>query len=74
MWSNSAAWCPSRVLGLGAQPPDPSRDGMPNDGRESLRRAFHRATLHGLCIAIVELAFNLPGGGLRNALDPGLKR
>jgi peptide/nickel transport system permease protein len=61
-------------LGLGAQPPDPSWGGMLNDGRESIRRVAHLTTLPGLCIMFTVLAFNLLGDGLRDALDPRLKR
>ena len=61
-------------LGLGAQPPDPSWGGMLNDGRESIRRVSHLTTLPGLCIMMTVLAFNLLGDGLRDALDPRLKR
>jgi len=61
-------------LGLGAQPPDPSWGGMLNDGREAIRRASHLTTLPGLCIMVTVLAFNLLGDGLRDALDPRLKR
>jgi peptide/nickel transport system permease protein len=61
-------------IGLGAQPPDPSWGGMLNDGRESIRRAAHLTTIPGLCIMATVLAFNLLGDGLRDALDPRLKR
>jgi peptide/nickel transport system permease protein len=61
-------------IGLGAQPPDPSWGGMLNDGRESIRRVSHLTTLPGLCIMMTVLAFNLLGDGLRDALDPRLKR
>jgi peptide/nickel transport system permease protein len=61
-------------LGLGAQPPDPSWGGMLNDGREAIRRVSHLTTLPGLCIMVTVLAFNLLGDGLRDALDPRLKR
>jgi peptide/nickel transport system permease protein len=61
-------------IGLGAQPPDPSWGGMLNDGREAIRRDSYLATLPGLCIMITVLAFNLLGDGLRDALDPRLKR
>jgi peptide/nickel transport system permease protein len=61
-------------LGLGAQPPDPSWGGMLNDGREAIRRASYLTTLPGLCIMVTVLAFNLLGDGLRDALDPRLKR
>jgi peptide/nickel transport system permease protein len=61
-------------IGLGAQPPDPSWGGMLNDGRESIRRVAHLTTIPGLCIMVTVLAFNLLGDGLRDALDPRLKR
>jgi peptide/nickel transport system permease protein len=61
-------------IGLGAQPPDPSWGSMLSDGRDSLRRASHLATLPGLCIMTTVLAFNLLGDGLRDALDPRMKR
>jgi peptide/nickel transport system permease protein len=61
-------------IGLGAQPPDPSWGGMLNDGREAIRRAAHLTTIPGLCIMVTVLAFNLLGDGLRDALDPRLKR
>jgi len=61
-------------LGLGAQPPDPSWGGMLNDGRAAIRRVSHLTTLPGLCIMMTVLAFNLLGDGLRDALDPRLKR
>ena len=61
-------------IGLGAQPPDPSWGGMLNDGREAIRRAAHLTTIPGLCIMVTVLAFNLLGDGLRDALDPRMKR
>ena len=61
-------------IGLGAQPPDPSWGGMLNDGRESIRRVAHLTTIPGLCIMVTVLAFNLLGDGVRDALDPRLKR
>ncbi len=61
-------------LGLGAQPPDPSWGGMLNDGRAAIRRVPHLTMLPGLCIMMTVLAFNLLGDGLRDALDPRLKR
>jgi peptide/nickel transport system permease protein len=61
-------------IGLGAQPPDPSWGAMLNDGRAYLRREPALATLPGLCIMGAVLAFNLLGDGLRDALDPKLRR
>ena len=61
-------------IGLGAQPPEPSWGGMLSDGREAIRRTSHLATFPGVCIMATVLAFNVLGDGLRDALDPRLKR
>ena len=61
-------------LGLGAQPPTPEWGTMLADAREFMLRAWWVVTLPGLTILITVLAFNLLGDGLRDALDPKLKR
>jgi len=61
-------------LGLGAQPPTPEWGTMLSDAREFIRRAWWVMTFPGLAILIVVLSFNLMGDGLRDALDPRLKR
>jgi len=61
-------------LGLGAQPPQPEWGTMLADARELLLRAWWTVTFPGLMILITVLAFNLLGDGLRDALDPKLKR
>jgi dipeptide transport system permease protein len=61
-------------LGLGAQPPTPEWGTMLADAREFVLRAWWVVTLPGLAILITVLAFNLMGDGLRDALDPKLKR
>ena len=61
-------------LGLGAQPPSPEWGTMLADAREFVLRAWWVVTLPGLAILLTVLAFNLLGDGLRNALDPKLKR
>jgi dipeptide transport system permease protein len=61
-------------LGLGAQPPTPEWGTMLADAREFVLRAWWVVTLPGLAILITVLAFNLLGDGLRDALDPKLKR
>ncbi|HEX3710208.1 MAG TPA: ABC transporter permease subunit [Pseudolabrys sp.] len=61
-------------LGLGAQPPTPEWGTMLADAREFILRAWWVVTLPGLMILITVLAFNLFGDGLRDALDPKLKR
>jgi dipeptide transport system permease protein len=61
-------------LGLGAQPPLPEWGTMLADAREFVQRAWWVVTFPGLMILIAVLAFNLVGDGLRDALDPKLKR
>ena len=57
-------------LGLGSQPPTSDWGAMLADGRNFLSNAAHLATIPGLAIFLVVLAFNLLGDGLRDALDP----
>lgn len=61
-------------LGLGAQPPTPEWGTMLADAREFIRRAWWVMTFPGLAILITVLSFNLMGDGLRDALDPRLKK
>jgi dipeptide transport system permease protein len=61
-------------LGLWAQPPSPEWGTMLADAREFVLRAWWVVTFPGLMILIAVLAFNLMGDGLRDALDPKLKR
>jgi len=61
-------------LGLGAQPPTPEWGSMLVSALEFILRAPWVVTFPGLAILITVLAFNLMGDGLRDALDPKLKR
>jgi dipeptide transport system permease protein len=61
-------------LGLGAQPPTPEWGTMLADAREFVTRAWWVVTMPGLAILITVLAINVMGDGLRDALDPRLKR
>ena len=61
-------------LGLGAQPPTPEWGTMLADARDFILRAWWVVTFPGLAILITVLAFNVMGDGLRDALDPKLKR
>jgi dipeptide transport system permease protein len=61
-------------LGLGAQPPAPEWGTMLADAREFVLRAWWVVTFPGLMTLVAVLAFNLMGDGLRDALDPKLKR
>ena len=57
-------------LGLGAQPPSPEWGAMIANGRKFILDYWWVATMPGLAIFTVSLAFNLLGDGLRDVLDP----
>jgi peptide/nickel transport system permease protein len=61
-------------LGLGAQPPTAEWGAMVSSGRDVILDQWWVATIPGLAIFIVSLGFNLLGDGLRESLDPRLKR
>jgi peptide/nickel transport system permease protein len=62
-------------LGLGAQPPTPEWGAMLSDGYKFLTIGAWWALLFpGLAIILVVTGFNLIGDGLRDALDPRLRR
>jgi ABC-type dipeptide/oligopeptide/nickel transport system permease subunit len=61
-------------LGLGVQPPTPSWGMMVNEGRAYMLSAWWISTFPGVAIALLVLAINILGEGLRDALDPRLKR
>ncbi|MHB1319571.1 MAG: ABC transporter permease [Anaerolineae bacterium] len=61
-------------LGLGVQPPTPEWGTMLGEGRNYIFSNPNMATFPGLAIFMVVLAFNLVGDGLRDALDPRLRK
>ncbi len=61
-------------LGLGAQPPTPEWGSMLADAREFIRSNPWIVTLPGLAILVTVISINLMGDGLRDALDPKLRR
>ena len=61
-------------LGLGAQPPMPSWGRMLFDAQTRIAVAPHLALFPGLAIVITVLGLNLLGDGLRDVLDPRLRR
>ncbi len=62
-------------LGLGVQIPTPSWGNMLQQGQtELLNGAWWLTLFPGMAIFLVVLAFNLMGDGLRDALDPRLRR
>ncbi|MGI3902043.1 MAG: ABC transporter permease subunit [Janthinobacterium lividum] len=61
-------------LGLGAQPPTPEWGSMLADARQFIRSDPWIVTLPGLAILITVVSINLAGDGLRDALDPKMRR
>ena len=61
-------------LGLGAQPPMPELGTMLASARDYIERAWWVVTMPGLAILLTVIALNLLGDGLRDALDPRLKK
>ena len=61
-------------LGLGAPPPTPEWGRMIAESREFLPQAWWYATAPGIAILLVVMGFNLLGDGLRDVLDPRIRR
>jgi len=61
-------------LGLGAQAPMSEWGTMLSDARSFIESSPWMVTLPGACILLTVLSFNLLGDGLRDALDPRLKK
>jgi peptide/nickel transport system permease protein len=61
-------------IGLGVQPPTPEWGSMIAGGRSLIRACPWMVTFPGIFIMLTVLALNLFGDGLRDALDPKLKK
>lgn len=61
-------------LGLGTQPPAPSWGRMLNEAQTFMAAQPWLAIFPGAAIALSVLAFNLLGDGLRDAVDPRMRR
>jgi ABC-type dipeptide/oligopeptide/nickel transport system permease subunit len=61
-------------LGLGAQPPIPEWGAMLNEAQKYLINAPFMSIFPGLAIFLTVLSFNLLGDGLRDILDPRVRR
>ncbi|MBU2981577.1 ABC transporter permease [Lentibacter algarum] len=61
-------------VGLGAQPPTPSWGRMLAESQTMFSFAPHLAIFPGLAILLTVLGLNLMGDGLRDVLDPRLRR
>lgn len=69
LWASSLSF-----LGLGILPPTPEWGNMLSEAREFIQYAPHTLFAPGIAIVLTVLAYNLIGDGLRDALDPKLKR
>ena len=61
-------------IGLGIQPPAPEWGTMLAGGREFIRDCWHLTVFPGIAIVLTVTALTLMGDGLRDALDPRMKR
>lgn len=61
-------------IGLGVQPPTPEWGAMLSSGRDYIRQYPHLIIFPGLVILVTVFAVNLFGDGLRDAMDPKMKR
>lgn len=61
-------------IGLGVQPPTPEWGSIINVGREFITSFYPMIIFPGIAIALTAFGFNVMGDGLRDALDPKLKR
>ncbi len=61
-------------IGLGVQPPTPEWGSMIASGRTLIRTCPWMVTFPGIFLMLTVLALNLFGDGLRDALDPKLKK
>jgi len=61
-------------IGLGVQPPSPEWGAMLSAARPYIRDYWHVITFPGLAIMAIIFGLNLFGDGLRDALDPRLKK
>jgi len=61
-------------IGLGVQPPTPEWGSIMANGRDFIRDFYPLVTFPGIAIMLTLFGFNMFGDGLRDALDPRLKR
>jgi len=61
-------------LGIGVQPPTPSWGNILTDGKDNIDIAWWLSLYPGMAILLTVLGYNLLGEGIRDTLDPRLKR
>jgi oligopeptide transport system permease protein len=61
-------------IGIGVQPPTPSWGTMIHDGYDVIFAAPYMILFPAIAIGILMLSFTFLGDGLRDALDPRLRK
>jgi peptide/nickel transport system permease protein len=61
-------------LGIGVQPPTPSWGNILTAGKDNIDIAWWLSVYPGIAILVTVLGYNLLGEGIRDALDPRLRR
>lgn len=61
-------------MGLGVQPPDPEWGSMLANGKLVIRDAWNVSTFPGIALLLTVISLTLIGDGLRDALDPRMRR
>jgi len=73
--ASGISWAASlSFIGVGIQPPVPEWGAMLAESRRFLRDYWHMVMFPGVALASLLFALNMMGDGLRDALDPRLKR
>lgn len=72
--SNILSIASMSYLGMGIQPPTPEWGSMLSEGQEFIQEAVHVVVFPGLAILLAALGFNLLGDGIRDAVDPRLRK
>ncbi len=76
-WGSAPRFCRYTGLsfvGLGVQPPTPEWGSILASGRTYMRNFWPMFVFPGIAIVVTLILFNLVGDGLRDAMDPKLKR
>jgi oligopeptide transport system permease protein len=61
-------------IGLGIQPPNASLGALINDGADQMRLTPHLLIFPAIVLSLLTVGFRLLGDGLRDALDPRMRR
>ncbi|WP_102347336.1 oligopeptide ABC transporter permease [Bacillus sp. Marseille-P3661] len=61
-------------IGLGLRPPTASLGTLINDGYKMMRTYPHMMVISSIVISLIMISFNLVGDGLRDALDPKMRK